>query len=227
VTFLFVSPSLSWFPEHSPSLFLLQFHLLFSFTLFFFYYSVISSTNQSTVKPFIGRVRRTQVENDMFTTLDEVSVYLRDFKPLGVTLPLCRTVWQITSWDVTEGIPLRCFEIRKDSLRGTSFSLSLSISLFLLSSFSSFLVAFFFPSSQYSLHFSNITFFVAFWHERAIGAESFLYCRPVYQTTTNWRYGVSEQESSITYACLYSNTLNYGPYIPPKRNHSASSSLED
>lgn len=75
------------------------------------------------MQPFIGRIRRTQVENDLFSTLDEVSIYLRDIKPLGVNLPFSRTVWLLTSWEVGEGIPLHSFEIREDSLRGTGFFL--------------------------------------------------------------------------------------------------------
>jgi len=66
--------------------------------------------------PFVGRVKRIQVDNDLFTTLDQVSVYLRDVKPLGISLPFRRNVWLLTSWDIEEGIPLRSFEISKDSL---------------------------------------------------------------------------------------------------------------
>jgi len=129
--------------------------------------------------PFIGRVRRTRVKNEMFSTLDEVSVYLRDIKPLGVKLPLVRTVWQVTSWDVAEGIPLHSFEIRTDSLR-------------------------------------------AFWHQRTFGADSFLYCRPIFHSK-DWQFQVSEQETLITYTCLHSNTPCYGPYIPSKCLHLTSS----
>jgi len=67
--------------------------------------------------PFVGSIKRTQVHNTLFSTLDEVSVYLRDIKPLGVDLPLSRTVWLLTSWEVSEGIPLHSFEIREDRLR--------------------------------------------------------------------------------------------------------------
>jgi len=66
--------------------------------------------------PFVGRVKRLQVDNDLFTTLDQVSVYLRDVRPLGTCLPFCRDAWMLTSWDVYEGIPLRSFQISKDSL---------------------------------------------------------------------------------------------------------------
>jgi len=66
--------------------------------------------------PFVGRVKRIQVDNDLFTTLDQVSVYLRDVKPLGISLPFSRDVWLLTSWDVEDGIPIRSFEISKDSL---------------------------------------------------------------------------------------------------------------
>jgi len=66
--------------------------------------------------PFVGRVKRIQVDNDLFTTLDQVSIYLRDVKPLGISLPLRRYVWLLTSWDAEDGIPIRSFEISKDSL---------------------------------------------------------------------------------------------------------------
>jgi len=126
-------------------------------------------------KKFVGKVRRTQVENEMFSTLDEVSIYSRDFKPLGVTLPLVRTVWVITSWDVTEGIPVHSFELHKDSLR-------------------------------------------AFWYQRTVGSDSFLYCRPLLHTNSEWQFQVSELENPVTYTCLHSNTPSYGPYIPSSRN---------
>jgi len=66
--------------------------------------------------PFVGRVQRIHVNNDLFTTLDHVSIYQRDLVPLGTTLPAVRDVWLLTSWDVEEGLPLRFFEINKDSL---------------------------------------------------------------------------------------------------------------
>jgi len=66
--------------------------------------------------PFVGRVQRIHVDNDLFTTLDQVSIYKRELTPLGITLPAVRDVWLLTSWDVEEGLPLRFFEINKDSL---------------------------------------------------------------------------------------------------------------
>jgi len=132
-------------------------------------------------KQFIGRVKRTRVENEMFSTLDEVSIYLRDFKPLGVNLPLVRTVWQVTSWDVVEGIPVHAFELRKDSLR-------------------------------------------AFWYQRTIGTDSYLYCRPLFQTSGDWQFEASDVENQVAYASLHSNFPTYGPYIPSKRS---CASLED
>jgi len=66
--------------------------------------------------PFVGRVKRVRVDNDLFTTLDKVSIYLRDVRPLGITLPFSRDAWLLTSWDVEEGIPLRSFIIKQDSL---------------------------------------------------------------------------------------------------------------
>jgi len=68
--------------------------------------------------PFIGRVKRVQVDNDLFTTLDQISIYQRDFRPLGVSLPFNRDVWLLTSWDVEDGTPLRSFEIPTDALLG-------------------------------------------------------------------------------------------------------------
>jgi len=66
--------------------------------------------------PFVGRVQRIHVNNDLFTTLDQVSIYKREPMPLGVTLPAVRDVWLLTSWDAEDGLPLRFFEINKDSL---------------------------------------------------------------------------------------------------------------
>jgi hypothetical protein len=66
--------------------------------------------------PFVGRVKRVQVENSLFTTLDQVSVYTRDLRPLGISLPFRCDVWFLTTWDVDEGVPLRFFEVTKKEL---------------------------------------------------------------------------------------------------------------
>jgi len=66
--------------------------------------------------PFIGKVKRVQVDADLFTTLDQVSIYLRDVRPLGISLPFSRDEWLLTSWDVAEGVPLRSFRIKDESL---------------------------------------------------------------------------------------------------------------
>jgi len=108
-----------------------------NYTPFWFRYedtaqiSVIIDSYSSTLKleqerescirapmPFVGRVKRTQVDNDLFTTLDQISIYHRDVRPLGISLPFDRDVWLLTSWDAVEGIPLRSFEISSAPLLG-------------------------------------------------------------------------------------------------------------
>lgn len=63
--------------------------------------------------PFIGRIKRTQVEEEPFTTLDEVEIYLREIYPLGTMLPLSRTDWVLTSWDPEEGVPTKIVKLTK------------------------------------------------------------------------------------------------------------------
>jgi len=124
--------------------------------------------------PFIGRVQRIQVVNDLFTTLDQVSIYKRELMPLGMALPAIRDVWLLTSWDVEEGLPLRFFEINKDSL-------------------------------------------LEFWQGKAIGEHSNLYCRPVYNTKHGWNFGVSHEDTPITYASpLHSTDQLFTMYLPKR-----------
>lgn len=124
--------------------------------------------------PFIGRVQRIQVDNDLFTTLDQVSIYKRELLPLGMALPAIRDVWLLTSWDAEEGLPLRFFEISKDSL-------------------------------------------IEFWQSKAIGEHSNLYCRPVYHTKHGWDFGVSHDDTPITYAStLHSTDQLFAPYLPKR-----------
>lgn len=124
------------------------------------------------MQPFVGRVQRVHVDNDLFTTLDQVSIYKRELMPLGMTLPAVRDVWMLTSWDIEEGLPLRCFEINKDSLLGMFLLLCCN---------------------------RMLTFVPEFWQSRAIGEHSYLYCRPVYNTKQAWEFAVSPQDTPITY----------------------------
>ena len=69
----------------------------------------------------MGRVKRTPIkpaESDTdkdFKTLDKVEIYLRELYPLGTMLPLSRVAWVLTTWDAKDGIPIRSFEIPKNT----------------------------------------------------------------------------------------------------------------
>lgn len=71
--------------------------------------------------PFVGRVLRRQVK-DMankgdFWTVDALDVYLNEFVPLGMTLPLTRHVHTLTKWDVHSGLPVECKVISRKIVR--------------------------------------------------------------------------------------------------------------
>lgn len=65
--------------------------------------------------PFVGRIHRTKVRNDVFTTLDKVDIYRKTTIPPESVFPVNRTCWVLTTWSDQDGLPLQHTSLNAES----------------------------------------------------------------------------------------------------------------
>jgi len=108
--------------------------------------------------PFIGRIKRTKVDNeDIFTTLDEVTVFGRSIVLPGSEMPYQKSASLLTTWSYEDGIP---DEI--EIINGAEEE---------------------------------------YWKERTEEqTQTFVFCLPVYESSTDYDYFVSEEDRDVTYS---------------------------